>query len=318
MSDTQSSGGIYDAVVTQNGGILLADAMAKKGELDFTKISVGKGYLPAGKSAMQMTAMSDPVKNITQLSKSRTADRSEVVVEGTFTNADVTTGFYYREYGIFAKVTYQDGTSSEETLYIYGNAGDSAEFIPAHGGSIAVTKAITNQIYVGGETKVTLQIADGLTATKEELDAAVDALEAELALKIPTAQKGVASGVATLDTTGKVPAAQLPQLGMTAEEVQTLVAAGQDVIFSNVAVLAASWTATTAYTYAKFQATISLAGVTAAMDAEVFFSANDADSGMFSGGGVVNDGSITLLAIKQPTANITIPKIRFMKGVTEA
>lgn len=129
-------------------------------------------------------------------------------------------------------------------------------------------------------------------------------------------EKGAPGGVAELDESGKVPETQLPTLGMTTEEVEDLVEAGQDLIFTNVSVPAASWTATSDYTYSKYQATVSLAGVTSDMDAEVFFAPNDADSGIFSGAGMVNDGSITLLAIKQPTENITIPKIRLMKGVS--
>lgn len=312
MADTRN--GIYDAVTTQDGGILLADVMAKEGTLDFTKIVIGSGYLPDGKSLGQMAALVNPVAQMNVIKKTRTADRSEVVIEGTFTNVDVTTGFYYREYGIFAKATYPDNTESAETLFVYGNAGDSAEFIPAHSGSVVITKILTNNIYVGGKTNVVLEISDGVSVSQEEFNAEVQELSTEIGKKLPTAQKGTAGGVAELDNTGKVPAAQLPQLGMTVAEVQALIDAGKDVVFANVAVPANSWTATSAYTYAKYQATVSLAGVTSAMDAEVFFSANDADSGMFSGGGVVNNGSITLLAIKQPTANITIPKIRFMKG----
>lgn len=131
---------------------------------------------------------------------------------------------------------------------------------------------------------------------------------------ISITEKGAADGVAELDATGKVPEAQLPTLGLSEEDVEALINAGQDLIFTNVSVPAAGWTATNDYTYSKYETTVSLAGVTSAMDAEVFFAPNDADSGIFSGAGIVNDGSITLLAIKQPTENITIPKIRFMKG----
>lgn len=99
-------------------------------------------------------------------------------------------------------------------------------------------------------------------------------------------------------------------------EVTAAIEAGQDLLFTNVSVPASTWTATSNYTYAKYQAVVNLAGVTSAMDAEVFFAPNDADSGIFSGAGFVNDGSITLLAIKQPPENITIPKIRLMKGAS--
>lgn len=99
-------------------------------------------------------------------------------------------------------------------------------------------------------------------------------------------------------------------------EVAAAIEAGQDLLFTNVSVPASTWTATSNYTYTKYQAVVNLAGVTSTMDAEVFYAPNDADSGIFSGAGMVNDGSITLLAIKQPTTNITIPKIRLMRGAS--
>lgn len=311
------AGSVYNLIPTQEGRKLIAEVLGTAGaSLQMTKLQIGSGYLPSGKTEAQMTALSDAKVTLSITKVQPLTEETGFRVESLLTSTDITSDFFYRENGFFGKAVYSDGTSGSETLITYGNAGDSAELLEA--GKVAVSRQIVDRILTSGNVNVSMVISDGITATKEELDAAVDELETELAKKIPSSEKGAASGVATLDTTGKVPSAQLPQLGMTAEEVQALVAAGQDVIFSNVAVPAASWTATTAYTYAKFQATISLAGVTSTMDAEVFFSANDADSGMFSGGGVVNDGSITLLAIKQPTANITIPKIRFMKGATEA
>lgn len=89
--------------------------------------------------------------------------------------------------------------------------------------------------------------------------------------------------------------------------------ADQGLLFTNVSVPVSGWTATSEYTYSKFKATVALTGVTAAMDVEVFFAPNDADSGILSGSGIVNDGSITLLAVKKPALTIMIPKIRCMR-----
>lgn len=87
-------------------------------------------------------------------------------------------------------------------------------------------------------------------------------------------------------------------------------AGGSDnLIFTNVSVPSSAWASTTAYQYVKYAATVSLEGVTSNMNANVYFSPNDANSGNLSNSGVVNNGSITLLAFEQPTANITIPSI---------
>lgn len=50
--------------------------------------------------------------------------------------------------------------------------------------------------------------ADGLMSKEDK--AKMDGLDDELAAKVPASQKGAAGGVAELDATGKVPAAQLP------------------------------------------------------------------------------------------------------------
>ena len=308
---------VYDLVPTQVGAKLVSEILAKGATLDMTKIEMGDGFLPAGKTESQMIALSNakvsfPVTRVQELT-----NNTGILVEGVFTNADIDTEFFYREVGFYGKAKYVDGAYGAETLISYGNAGDAAELLKPQGGSQVRTKRITNNILLSGRVNVSMTVTDGLSATKEDLDQVIESvtnLTQVVAEKIPASQKGAVGGVAELDSAGKVPVAQLPALGLTEADVQNLINAGKDVVFSNVAVPASSWTATSAYTYAKYQATVSLAGVTSAMDAEVFFSANDADSGMFSGGGVVNNGSITLLAIKQPTANITIPKIRFMKG----
>lgn len=308
------AGSVYNLVPTQKGRELIADVLAKSGTLQMTKMQLGSGYLPNGKTEAQMTTLSNAEVTLDITGVQPLAEETGFRVEALLTTNDITAPFFYRENGYFGKAVYEDGSSSAEILLTYGNAGDSAERLDPE--SAAISRRLVDRILLSGNVNVSMIISDGITATKEELDLAISTLNEEIAKKIPLGQKGIANGVATLDETGKVPPAQLPQLGMTAEEVQTLVAAGQDLIFTNVAVPAASWVATSDYTYAKFKATIELAGVSSAMDAEVFFSANDADSGMFSGAGVVNDGNITLLAIKQPTENITIPKIRFMKGAS--
>lgn len=123
-------------------------------------------------------------------------------------------------------------------------------------------------------------------------------------------QEAVEEAIEAIDLT---PYAKTTAVNTAISGVNQAIEAGKDLLFTNVSVPASSWIATTEYTYSKFKATVALTGVTAAMDVEVFFAPNDADSGILSGSGVVNNGSITLLAIKQPTSAITIPKIRCMR-----
>lgn len=199
--------GLHDMIYTESGENLLADIIAKEATLDITKIVVGKGYVPEGKNIAQMEAIVDPVVELPIKKKEKTEERSEIIIGTEFNNVTVQEGFHYRELGVYAKGVYPDGSESEETLYIYGNSGDSAEYIPAHSGSVVVEKRIDVIVYVGGKTNVSLEVAEAFYTTKEELEEAVQKLESET---IPITQKGAAGGVAELDDNGKVPSAQLP------------------------------------------------------------------------------------------------------------
>ncbi|MFR8038623.1 MAG: hypothetical protein ACLU5E_01450 [Anaerovoracaceae bacterium] len=176
--------GIYDAVYTVDGGILLADVIAKEATLDITRIVLGSGYLPDGKGMQQMTDVAVPEVELPIKRKYRAEDAAEVVIGTDFTNETVTKSFYYREFGMYAKAIYQDETESEEVLYLYGNAGDSAEWIPAHSTSTAVVKRIDMITYVGSKTNVNVEIADGINPTYEELEQELSDLKAEIEQEI--------------------------------------------------------------------------------------------------------------------------------------
>lgn len=85
--------------------------------------------------------------------------------------------------------------------------------------------------------------------------------------------------------------------------------------FMNVSVPSSLWQATSSYESAKYSATISLAGVTEDMIADVIFAPDEADSGAFSGGCITGTDWITLLAKYKPSNDIVIPTIIASKVV---
>ena len=85
--------------------------------------------------------------------------------------------------------------------------------------------------------------------------------------------------------------------------------------FMNVSVPSSLWQATSGYESAKFSATISLAGVTEDMTADVIFAPDEADSGVFSGGCITGTDWIILLAKYKPSNDIVIPTIIASKVV---
>lgn len=80
-------------------------------------------------------------------------------------NQDIVTGFYFREIGLFA----QDPDVGE-ILYCYANAGATADYIPAGGGTDVVEKSFDVIAIVGTATNVTATIDSSLVyASAQEL-----------------------------------------------------------------------------------------------------------------------------------------------------
>lgn len=164
-------------------GILLRSHVDMGAVFTATKIVMGSGYIPAGKTAKTITEVVAPVKELTINKKERSND-GKVIFGGAYTNEGIDTEFYFRELALYAKAVYPDGTEVDEVLYCYGNAEDSAELMAAYSTSTAVERQMDVVTYVGNEAQIDLTIASGLY--------------------IPRDEKGVPGGVAALDDHGSL------------------------------------------------------------------------------------------------------------------
>ncbi|MGB8452719.1 MAG: phage tail protein [Anaerocolumna sp.] len=146
---------------TEKGRALQAKALAGTA-LNFTKLAMGSGSL-GGQNQITLTGLIEPkvTLNITQIKR----DTNYATIKGTFNNQDISTGFYWRELGLFA----QDPDIGE-ILYCYGNAGTLAEYIPPQTSEI-IEKVVSISAIIGDATNVTATIDESLIfATKPELD----------------------------------------------------------------------------------------------------------------------------------------------------
>ena len=173
--------------LTNGGRGLLADAQAGA-VLIPTKIVIGSGYIPAGYTAETMTAVASKVVELTINKKERTPD-GKCTFGGMYSNADVTADFYYRELALFMRAEYRDSSgnvtkSIAETLYSYGNFGDTADLMPAYSTGTAVEKQIDITTWVGNSAAVSLTVESGVQVTQE--------------------QKGQPGGIVGLDESGNI------------------------------------------------------------------------------------------------------------------
>lgn len=117
-----------------NSGFLLSTKTLIGKQVVFTRLAVGDGEL-SGQSPLELTSLIHEVESI-EINKLQVMNATEAVVGGPFTNQGLSTGFWWREIGLFAR----DPDTLEEKLYCYGNAGALADYIPAGGGAEILEK----------------------------------------------------------------------------------------------------------------------------------------------------------------------------------
>lgn len=175
----------FPKMTLTNVGQALQTKVLAGAELTFTRIALGDGKLN-GQPISPLTALihqtaSVPVDTVVVIND------DTCQASGFFSNTDISTGFWWRETGIFA----QDPDVGE-ILYGYTNAGDAGDYIPPVQDT-RIEKYIFCSIAVANAETVNITIPSSDTF-------------------IPLTQKGAPGGVATLDSTGKVPKEQLPEM----------------------------------------------------------------------------------------------------------
>ena len=160
--------------ITNKGRLLLADVQAGAVFIP-TRIVIGEGSLPSTVTTQTITDVIAPIKSLSINKKKRSND-GKCTFGGAYTNVDITEPFYFRELALYAKAVYlnDDGSVKSEVaevLYSYGNAGDTADFMPAYSASTVVEKQIDLVVWIGNNAKVDLTIESGIYATKGELAA---------------------------------------------------------------------------------------------------------------------------------------------------
>lgn len=126
-----------------------------------TKIVMGSGMLPAGTTTRTIKDVVSPEK-ILPITKRRRGNDGTVTVGGMYTNQDVTTDFYFRELALYARADNLDGSvAAEECLYSYGNAGSTADLMPAYSSGQPVEREIDIVAIIGNDAKVDLTIESG-------------------------------------------------------------------------------------------------------------------------------------------------------------
>lgn len=150
-------------VFTTRGKVLQSKAQAGT-KLNFTKLAIGDGEL-GSQSVLELTELKNKKLDI-PISALKVLTGGIASVGGTFTNENIDTGFYWREVGLYAT-----DPDIGEILYVYGNAGALAEYIPSSGGSEILEKFVAIEAIIGNANNVSATINQSLVyATIEDIE----------------------------------------------------------------------------------------------------------------------------------------------------
>ena len=156
---------MFQAPKLTNAGKALYYANIGGQGISFTTIKLGKGTLST--AIANLTDLVDTVVTIEAALSN--GNGSYVDISGSFSNAGMTEGFYWREIGVLAADPNYPDDRSHDVLYCYQNAYDTADFIPAASVE-TVEKHITVPLIVGDAETVSCLLDPSLVyATHQDI-----------------------------------------------------------------------------------------------------------------------------------------------------
>lgn len=149
-------------VVTKNGLAMIAESVATRKNLIFTRVVVGDGD-DTGRNFNDMTSVISPKMEL-PVTSGVNEGNGQYLITATLSNNTLNVGFFPREVGLYAKI---DGKT--EMLYSYTNGGNNVGYVPDK------TTPIDSEIYkirtvIGNAKNITVNMSDSTFVTKGELD----------------------------------------------------------------------------------------------------------------------------------------------------
>ncbi len=150
-------------VITQAGKKLLAELVIT-GELNITRVMVGKGELPQGQSPEYFTDLIEPVAQATAtIPVVKNGVISFIVEYRNDLNGGLQEGFWLKEFGVFA----QDG--GKEILLYYASLGEYPQYIEVYENGKVNIKKYPVSLVVADDVKVTIAYAALAFVTEERM-----------------------------------------------------------------------------------------------------------------------------------------------------
>lgn len=142
--------------ITDLGKEALANAQ-NGAKMEFLYAAIGDGKTPVIVEGLSNLLFKLPLGNIQ-------IEKNLCIIEADLNNANLDQGYYLREIGIYVKV------NDQEILYVYDNAGESAEYIPANGPQASIEKRLRFSLEISDVQDISIEAESVLYATKKELE----------------------------------------------------------------------------------------------------------------------------------------------------
>lgn len=223
----------YGHSMTAAGQNLIAKVNSRELPLKFTSVKMGSGAL-GSRTVAALTALIESKLSLDIAETPKRSGTGRWNVTAVYNNSMIQTGFYFREWGIFA----QDPDTQGEVLVFYANSGDSADFIPAFDGTGSTTASYIEERLICavavGNAAVTAVLSSEQYASYDDLQDHV--ADADNPHKVTKAQVGLGSVDNTSDVDKPVSTAQAAAIAACKVSVKS------------VTMLAASWVGSDPYT----------------------------------------------------------------------
>lgn len=145
-------------VLTKQGLKLQAKVDAGNA-MQLTKCRLGSGTIGSGQQLEDLTELVAPVQTLPIASVTYADDSHACIISAVTDNSTVTTGYYLREFGIYAK-------DPDDGEVLYAVASDSEpDFIPAKGTSTVISQEIGVALTFANAANVTAAVNTSATAT---------------------------------------------------------------------------------------------------------------------------------------------------------
>lgn len=145
-------------VLTKQGLKLQAKVDAGNA-MQLTKCRLGSGTIGSGQQLENLTELVAPVQTLPIASVTYSDDSHACIISAVTDNSAVTTGYYLREFGLYAK-------DPDDGEILYAVASDSEpDFIPAKGTSTVISQEIGVALTFANASNVTAAVNTSATAT---------------------------------------------------------------------------------------------------------------------------------------------------------